>query len=117
MPGRERVPSTPTGRREFEVPSMHELGARTPNDMFQDIGAHGDKAMCDEALPAGVLPWRLFQSIPDCQQQETQYHQRLPLAETVSDIAQLGQPGIGKVISVNIVEGTDEPGQRGIPFK
>jgi hypothetical protein len=72
--------------------------------------------MGDETLPAGVLPLRMFQSIPDRQQHEAEYYQRLPLAEAVTDIAELSQPRISQVVDVKIVEGTDEPGQRHIPL-
>src|SRR5512141_1022821 len=73
--------------------------------------------MCDETLPTCIFPLRMFQPIPDGQQNKAQDNERLSLAEAVTDIAELSQPGIGKVVSVNIVEGTDEPGQRHIPFE
>jgi hypothetical protein len=59
----------------------------------------------------------MFQSIPDRQQHEAEYYQRLPLAEAVTDIAELSQPGISEVVHVKIVERTDEPSQRHIPLK
>ena len=72
--------------------------------------------MCDEALPSGIFPLRAFQSVPDRQQQEAQEHQRLPLAESVTEIAELNQPGIGDRADRRI-EGTDKPSQRHIPVK
>lgn len=95
---------------------MHELGAGTADDMFQNIGAQRGETVSDETLPAGVFPLRMFQSIPDRQQHEAQDHQRLPLAQTVTDIAELDQPGIGYRADLGI-EGTGEPGQRHIPLK
>ncbi len=117
MPGRERVPSTPADRREIQISGMHELGTWAADDMFQNIGAQCGKTVCDKTLPAGIFPLRMFQSIPDRQQHEAQDHQRLPFAQAVTDIAELSQPGIGEVIPMNIVEGTDEPGQRHIPLE
>jgi hypothetical protein len=96
---------------------MHELGAGAANGMFQNVGAQRSKTVRDETLPASVFPLRMFQSIPDRQQHEAQDHQRLPLTEPITDIAELSQPGIGEVVHVEIVEGTDEPGQRHIPLK
>jgi hypothetical protein len=96
---------------------MHEFGASTANDMFQNISAQPGETMGDETLPAGVFPLRMFQSIPDRQQHEAENCQRLPLAEAVTDIAEQSQPGISKVVDVKIVEGTDKPGQRDIPLK
>ena len=43
---------------------MHELGAGTADGMFQNIGAQPDETVRDETLPAGILPLRLFESIP-----------------------------------------------------
>jgi hypothetical protein len=85
--------------------------------MFQNIGAQRGKTMCDETLPTCIFPLRMFQPIPDGQQNKAQDNERLSLAEAVTDIAELSQPGVGKVVSVNIVEGTDEPGERHIPFE
>ena len=73
--------------------------------------------MRDEALPACIFPLRIFQSIADGKQNKTQDNEILSLTQAVSDIAELGKPGIGEVVPVNIVEGTDEPGQRHIPFE
>ena len=84
---------------------------------FKILALNRGETVRDETLPAGVFPLRMFQSIPDRQQHEAQDHQRLPLAEAVTDIAELSQPGIGEVVDVNIVEGTDEPGQRHIPLR
>ena len=39
-----------------------------------------------------------------------------PLAQTITDIAELGSQGL-RGGYVNIIEGTDEPGQRHIPFE
>ena len=94
---------------------MHELGASTANGMFQYVGGQPGETVRDEALPAGVFPLRMFQSIPDRQQQEAQDHQRVPLAEAVTEIAELNQPGIGDRADRGI-EGADEPCQRHIPL-
>ena len=104
------------GWGELEVAGMHELGPGAANGMFQNIGAQRGETVSDETLPAGVFPLRMFQSIPDSQQHEAQDHQRLPLAQTVTDIAELDQPGIGYRADLGI-EGTGEPGQRHIPLK
>src|SRR4029077_1812155 len=117
MPGRERVPSAASGWGELEGAGMHKLGARAANGMFQNVGAQRSKTVRDETLPASVFPLRMFQSIPDRQQHEAQDHQSPPFTEPITDIAELSQPGIGEVVHVEIVEGTDEPGQRHIPFK
>jgi len=95
---------------------MHELGTGTANDMFQNIGAQRVETVSDETLPAGVFPLRMFQSIHDRQQHEALDHRRLPLAQTVTDIAELDQPGIEYRADLGI-EGTNEPGQRHIPLK
>ena len=84
--------------------------------MFCDIGDHCDETVRDEALLAGVFPLLLIQSIPDCQQQEAEEHQRVPLAETVTEIAEQNQPGVGSRTD-RWIEGTDEPSQRHIPPK
>ena len=94
---------------------MHELGSGTADGMFQNIGTQRGKAMRDETLPAGVFPMRMFQSIPDRQQREAQDHQRLPLAQAVTDVAELNQPGIGYRAD-RWIKGADEPGQRHIPL-
>jgi hypothetical protein len=95
---------------------MHELGAGAANDMFQYIDAQPGKTIGNETLPSGIFPLRMFQSISDRQQHETQKGQGFSLAEAVTDIAELSQPGISEVVDVKIVEGTDEPGQRHIPL-
>jgi hypothetical protein len=89
MPGRKRVPSGSAGWGQLEVTGVHELGPGTANGMFQNIGAQRGETVSDETLPAGVFPLRMFQSIPDRQQHEAQDHQRLPLSQAVTDIAEL----------------------------
>src|SRR5512144_1648864 len=96
---------------------MHELGAGATNRMFQNIHAQCGKAMRNETLPACLFPLRHFYSIPGRQQHETQNHQKLTAAEQVAEITELSQPGVGEVVPVNIVERTDEPRQRYVPFK
>jgi putative alpha-1,2-mannosidase len=85
--------------------------------MFQNIGAQCGKTVRNETLPACIFPLRMFQSVPDCQQYEAQDYERLSLTQPIADIAELSQPGIGEVVHVKIVQGTDEPGQRYIPLK
>ena len=63
--------------------------------MFQNIGAQCGKTVRNETLPACIFPLRMLQSIPDRQQREAHDHQRLSLAQAVTDIAELNQPGIG----------------------
>src|SRR3970040_1493596 len=48
MPGRERIPSAPTGWGELEVAGMHELGAGTADGMVQNIRAALGKTMRGE---------------------------------------------------------------------
>ena len=84
---------------------------------FKMLAVNPARPCATKGLPAGVLPLLMFQSVPDRQQHEAQDHQRLPFAEAVTDIAELSQPGIGEVVDVKIVEGTDQPGQRDIPLR
>ena len=77
MSGRERVPAAAADRSKLDVAGMHELGARAANDMFQNIGAQRGKAMRDETLPSGVFPELVLQSVPDCQQRNTDDDERL----------------------------------------
>src|SRR5688572_4407487 len=70
VPRRKGVPTAAADWRELDVPRMHKLGARTSNDMFQQTGARCCNPVSDKALPAGVLPLRMLQSIPHRQRSE-----------------------------------------------
>jgi hypothetical protein len=72
--------------------------------------------MRDETLPACVFPLLIGESVPDRQQHKTQEHQRVPLAEAVTEIAEQNQPGVGGR-NDQWIEGADEPSQRHIPLK
>ena len=74
---------------------MHEFWARPADRMLDEIAdARGD-SMCQQTLPPGGFPDFMLQSIPDRQQPEAQDHQRLSIAQAVTDIAELSQPRIG----------------------
>ena len=96
---------------------MHEFWARPADRMLDEIADGRGDSMCQQALPPGGFPDFMLQSISDRQQPEAQDHQRLPLAHTVTNIAQLSQPRIGQTVHVKIVERTDKPGERHIPLK
>ena len=66
--------------------------------MFQYIDAQCGETVRDKTLPAYVFPLRMFQSISDRQQRKAQDDQRLSFAQTVAEIAELSQPGIGEMV-------------------
>ena len=59
----------------------------------------------------------MLQPKSDCKDEDADDHQRLAPAQTVPNIAELGQSGIGQMVPLNIVERTDKSGKGDIPLE
>ena len=117
MAGRKRIPAAAGYWRQFEIARMHEFWARPTDRMLYEIAdARGD-SMCQQTLPPGGFPGFMLQPNPDRPNYEADDRQRLSPAKPITDVAELGQPGIGQMVPLNIVERTDKPGERHIPLE